>query len=121
MSSLSSSLDEILSARCMGHVAGARDYSHPVLGRRLSALSPCRVCPAHAAHRRCGGPGHPPLEWPPGGLALLAVVQQAEHVILLEAIASVKKVEFDGESQANDISPQPANQLHRRFHRAPGC
>src|SRR5271156_956570 len=98
MSSLSSSLDEILSARCMGHVAGARDYSHPALARRLSALSSRRVFPSHPAHRRCCGPGDPPLEWPPGGVALLAVVQQAEHVILLETIASVEKIEFYGES-----------------------
>src|SRR5271156_2579405 len=116
MSSLSSSLDEILSARCMGHVAGARDHSHPALGRRLSALSSCRVCPAHPAHRRCGGPGDPPLEWPPRGLALLAVVQQAEHVILLEAIASIEKVELDGESQTDNVGAQPANQLYRCFH-----
>src|ERR1700722_10465479 len=115
-------IDEILSARWTGNVAGARGYSYPALGRRLSALSHCRVCSPHPAHRCGGGLGHSPVQRPQGSVAgsLLAVMQQAEDVILLEPVASVEKVEFDGESQADNPGAQLTNQLYGCFHRSPG-
>ncbi len=45
------------------------------------------------------------------GTALLVVVQQAEDVVLLKALAAFQEVEFDGEAQPGDLAAQLLHQL----------
>ena len=54
------------------------------------------------------------------GFWLLVVVQQAEDVVLLEAVAAFEEVEFDGECEAGDFAAQLLDQLDGRFHGAAG-
>ena len=52
--------------------------------------------------------------------SLLVVVQQAEDVVLLKALASLQKVELHGEGQAGYDAAQLLHQLHGGLHGAAG-
>ena len=54
-------------------------------------------------------------------LRLFVVVQQAEDVVFLEAVAAFQEVEFNGEGEAGDFSAQLLYQLDGGFHGAAGC
>jgi len=54
------------------------------------------------------------------GLPLLVVVEQAEDVVLGEAVAAFEEVEFDGEGEAGDFSAELLDQLDGGFHGAAG-
>ena len=51
---------------------------------------------------------------------LLVVVQQAEDVVVGEAIAALQEVELDGKGHAGDLSAQLLDQLDGGLHGASG-
>ena len=53
-------------------------------------------------------------------IGLFVVVEEAEDVVLFEAVAAFEEVEFDGESQAGDISAELLDELDGGFHGAAG-
>jgi hypothetical protein len=52
--------------------------------------------------------------------SLLVVVEQAEDVVVFEAVAAFEEVEFDGEGEAGDLAAQLLDELYRCFHGAAG-
>jgi len=51
---------------------------------------------------------------------LFVVVEQAEDVVLLEAVAAFEEVEFDGEGEAGDFSAELLDELDGGLHGAAG-
>src|ERR1700744_4743983 len=50
------------------------------------------------------------------GRKLLVVVQQAEDILVGEALAAAQEVEFYSQGQADDFTAKLINQLERCFH-----
>ena len=52
--------------------------------------------------------------------SLFVVVEEAEDVVVLEAVAAFEEVELDREAEAGDFSAELLDELDGRFHGAAG-